>query len=79
MISLAVLWKLQNKYVVAVWLNVMLVGIASKISKSIHTHTSVRITQDTTESRVSRLNVHTNQTLAHTTFQCHGTLESVVS
>ena len=30
------------------------------------THTSVWITHDTTESRVPRLNVHTNQILAHT-------------
>ena len=41
------------------------------------THTSVWIAQDTTESRVSRLNVHTNQILAHTF--SHGTLDSVVS
>ena len=55
--------------------NVMLVGMASKISKT--THTSVWIAQDTTESRVPRLNVHTNQILAHT-FSL-GTLDSVVS
>ena len=30
------------------------------------THTSVWIAQDTTESRVPRLNVHTNQILVHT-------------
>ena len=41
------------------------------------THTSVCITQDTTESRVPRLNVRTNQILAHTF--SHGTLDSVVS
>ena len=41
------------------------------------THTSVWIAQDTTESRVPRLNVHTNQILAHTF--SHGTLDSVVS
>ena len=39
--------------------------------------TSVCITQNTTESRVPRLNVHTNQILAHTF--SHGTLDSVVS
>ena len=55
--------------------NVMLVGMASEISKT--THTSVWIAQDTTESRVPRLNVHTNQILAHT-FSL-GTLDSVVS
>ena len=33
------------------------------------THTSVWISEDTTESRVSRLNVHTNQILAHTVSQ----------
>ena len=33
--------------------------------------------QDTTESRVPRLNVHTNQILAHTF--SHDTLDSVVS
>ena len=49
--------------------NVMLVGMASEISKN--------YTQDTTESRVPRLNVHTNQILAHTF--SHGTLDSVVS
>ena len=43
--------------------NVMLVGMATEISKS--THTSVVITQDTTESSVPRLNVHTNQILVH--------------
>ena len=42
----------------------MLVGMASKISKT--THTSVWIAQDTTESRVPRLNVHPNLILAHT-------------
>ena len=47
--------------------NVMLVGMASKSTKT--THTSVWIAQDTTESRVPRLNVHTNQILAHTF--CH--------
>ena len=41
------------------------------------THTSVWIAQDTTESRMPRLNVHTNQILAHTF--SHGTLDSVVS
>ena len=55
--------------------NVMLVGMANEISKT--THTSVWIAQDTTESRVPRLNVHTNQILAHTF--SHGTLDSVVS
>ena len=30
------------------------------------THTSVWIAQDTTESRVPRLNVHSNQILVHT-------------
>ena len=40
----------------------MLVGMASKISKSMYT--SVWITQDTTESREPRLNVHTNKILA---------------
>ena len=55
--------------------NVMLVGMASKISKT--THTSVWIAQDTTESRVPRLNVHTNQILGHTFSR--GTLDSVVS
>ena len=54
--------------------NVMLVGIASEISKN---YTSVWIAQDTTESRVPRLNVHINQILAHTF--SHGTLDSVVS
>ena len=39
--------------------------------------TSVWITQDTMESRVPRLNVHTNQILAH--IFSHGTLDSVVS
>ena len=42
----------------------MLVGMASEIGKT--THTSVQIAQDTTESRVPRLNVHTNQILMHT-------------
>ena len=55
--------------------NVMLVGMASKISKT--THTSVWIAQDKTKSRVPRVNVHTNQILAHTF--SHGTLDSVVS
>ena len=54
--------------------NVMLVEMASEISKT--THTSVLIAQ-ATESRVPRLNVHTNQILAHTF--SHGTLDSVVS
>ena len=53
----------------------MLVGMASEISKT--THTSVWIAQETTESRVSRLNVHTNQILAHTF--SHGTFDFVVS
>ena len=53
----------------------MLVGMASETAKT--THTSVWIAQDTTESRVPRLNVHTNQILAHTL--SHGTLDSVVS
>ena len=39
----------------------MLVRMGSKISKKT-THTSVWIAQDTTESRVPRLNVHTNRT-----------------
>ena len=39
--------------------------------------TCVWIAQHTTESRMSRLNVHTNQILAHTF--SHGTLDSVVS
>ena len=58
--------------------NVMLVGMASKISKT--THTSVWIAQDIRlikESRVPRLNVHTNQILGHTFSR--GTLDSVVS
>ena len=55
--------------------NVMLIGMAGEISKT--THTSVWIAQDTTESRVPRLNVHNNQILAHTF--SHGTLDSVVS
>ena len=38
---------------------------------------TVWIAQDTMESRVPRLNVHTNQILAHTF--SHGTLDSVVS
>ena len=54
----------------------MLVGIASNISKN-YTYISVWNAQDTTESRVPRLNVHTNQILAHTF--SHGTLDSVVS
>ena len=41
------------------------------------TCTSVWIAQDTIESRVPRLNVHTNQILAHTF--SHGTLDFVVS
>ena len=53
----------------------MLLGMASEISKNYTT--SVLIAQDTTESRVPRLNVHTNQILAHTF--SHGTLDSVVS
>ena len=55
--------------------NVMSVGMACEISEI--THTSVWIAQDTTESRVSRLNVHTYQILAHTF--SHGTLDSIVS
>ena len=55
--------------------NVVLVGMASKSAKT--THTSVWITQDTTESRVPRLNVYTNQILAHTFSR--GTLDSVLS
>ena len=51
--------------------NVMLVGMVREIS----THTSVWIAQDTTESRVPRLNVHTNQILVHTF--SHGTLDSL--
>ena len=50
----------------------MLVGMASENSKTIHT--SVWIAQDTTESRVPRLNVHTNQILARVVFAvfaCH--------
>ena len=43
--------------------------------QTLHMHTSVWIAQDTTESRVPRLNVHTNQILAHTF--SHGTLDSV--
>ena len=43
--------KIQKKHVQ----NVMLVEMASEIS-----NTSVWIAQDTTESRVPRLNVHTN-------------------
>ena len=39
------------------------------------THTSVWIAQDKAESRVPRLNVHTNQILAHTF--SHGTLDSI--
>ena len=42
----------------------MLVGMASENSKT--THTSVWIAQDTTESRVPRLNVHANQILVYT-------------
>ena len=53
----------------------MLVGMSSEISKT--THTSVWIAQDITDPRVPRLNVHTNQILAHTF--SHGTLDSVVS
>ena len=53
----------------------MLVGMASKISKT--ARTSVWITQDTTESRVPRLNVHIDQILARTF--SHGTFDSVVS
>ena len=49
--------------------NVMLVGMASEISKT--THTSVWIAQDTTESRVPRLCVHTNQILVHTFSHCY--------
>ena len=41
------------------------------------THTNVWIAQDTMESRVPMLNVHTNQILAHTF--SHVTLDSVVS
>ena len=52
----------------------MLVGMASKISKN---YTQVLIAQDTMESRVPRLNVHTNQILAHTF--SHGTLDFVES
>ena len=55
--------------------NVMLLGMASEISKN-YTYKCVDC-QDTTESRVPRLNVHTNQILAHTF--SHGTLDSVVS
>ena len=42
-----------------------MVGTASGISKSMHTSQCVD-RQDTTESREPRLNVHTNQILAHT-------------
>ena len=60
----------QNHYV-------MLVGMASEISKNYtQCYTSVWMTQDTTESRVPRLNVHTNQILVHTF--SHGTLDFVV-
>ena len=41
--------------------------MASEISNT--SHTSVWIAQDTMESRVPRLNVHTNQILAHI-FRC---------
>ena len=40
-------------------------------------HTSMWIAQDTTESRLPRLNVHTNQILAHTF--SYDTIDSVVS
>ena len=56
--------------------NVMLVGMASDVSKNYTYKTSVWIAQDTTASRVPRLNMHTNQILAHTF--SHGTLDSVV-
>ena len=49
----------------------MLVGMASKISKNY----TYKCAQDTTESRVPRLNVHTNQILAHTF--SHGTLDNI--
>ena len=42
--------------------SVMLVEWQAKSAKT--THTSVWIAQDTTESKVPRLNVHSNQTLA---------------
>ena len=44
-----------------------------KSAKSMHT--SVWIAQDIRESRVPRLNVHTNRILVHTF--SHGTLDSV--
>ena len=40
-------------------------------------HTQVWIIQDTTESRVPRLNVHTNQIIVHTF--SHGTFDSILS
>ena len=64
-------YKIQNHFQ-----NVMLVGKASEIRKT--TYKSVWIAQDTMESRVPRLNVHTNQILVHTLFS-HGTLDSVVA
>ena len=47
-----------------------------KTSQTVLCLCSVWIAQDTTESRVPRLNVHTNQILAHTF--SHGTLDSVL-
>ena len=55
--------------------NFVLVGMANESAKT--THTSVWFAQDTMESRVPRLNVHTNQILVHTF--SHDTLDSVVS